>query len=181
MHHAEVVVGEHHRVLLGMRVGGVDLGVPVEVHTLGRKREVHGLLVERIGDRGVDLAVHGKLDDLLDALEGGVSALGGHLADLELLYVGDEVKLVDIDGTRLKLRFFHGKDRVDYDLGMAHEALGLLEHLGVAHHDGAAAVVQCGVGKRLDGDLGAVAGRITHGDANDGTRVSHLADPPLAI
>src|SRR5699024_8407130 len=57
---------------------------------------------------------------------------------------------------------------VDLDVRPAHETFGLLQHFGVPHHDGAAAVVDICMGQRLDGDLGAVAGRIAHGDADDG-------------
>ena len=142
--------------------------MPVEVHTLGLERQVHGLLVEGVGDGGVHLARHSELDGALHALEGGVAALDGDLAQLERGNVLDEVHVEHIDSARLEHGVRDSRDRVHADLGVIHESLRLLDHLGITHHDGAAALIERGVGESLDGDLGAVAGGVAHGNSDDG-------------
>ena len=176
MDHPQVVVGQHHGVLFGVGVGGVDLGVAVEMGVPVRvgaavrlQGLVHGLFVQGVGAGGVHLAGHGQLDHLFDTLERRVASRHAHLAQLKGGCIGDQLHVQHVDGAGGEQGVGHLFTAVDPDVRPAHKAFGLLQHFGVAHHDGAAAVVNIPVGQRLDGDLGAVAGRVAHGDANNGS------------
>ena len=65
VHHTQIVVCQHHRVLVRMRIMGVYFRVPGKV-VAGK---VDSFLVQSIGDRSVNLATHCQLDNFLDALE----------------------------------------------------------------------------------------------------------------
>ena len=51
VHHAQILVGQHHGVVFGAGVVGVDLRVPGKMVA----RQVDGRLVQGVGDGGVDL------------------------------------------------------------------------------------------------------------------------------
>ena len=172
--HAQVVVGQHHGVLLGVGVGGVNLGVAVEMGVAVRllavivfQSLVHGFLVQGVGAGSIHLTGHGKLDDLLDALEGCVAALHAHLCHLELVDVLDEVEVQHVDGSGGEQSIRHLVAAVDDDVLTANELPGPLEHLHVAHNDGAAVGILLRICQSLDGDLRAGAGGIAHRNAND--------------
>ena len=172
--HAQVVVGQHHGVLLGVGVGGINLGVAVEMGVAVRllavivfQSLVHGFLVQGVGAGSVHLAGHGQLDDLLDTLESGVTALHAHLCHLELVDVLDEVEVQHVDGPGGEQGIRHLVAAVDDDVLTANELPGPLEHLHVAHNDGAAVGILLRICQSLDGDFRAGAGGIAHRNAND--------------
>ena len=111
-----------------------------------RKQRQHGLFVQGVGAGGVHLAGQGQLYDLADALEGRVAALHADLADGEAPDVLDQVQVEHVDDAG-------GDLLTDVDLHVlpAHEALGLLQHFRVAHHDGTALLVELRMAEGLDG------------------------------
>ena len=78
MHNAQAVMGQHHTVLLGTRILGIYFSVPGEVMS----RHIDIILVERIGDCGIDLAPHSQINHFDNILKG---ALSTHLAALIIL------------------------------------------------------------------------------------------------
>ena len=130
---SQVVVGEHHRVRRGARIRGVNLRMPVKVTPLGLEREVHRLLIERVGAGSVDLASHRKLDGLDNALESRHTTHGRDLAEFELIRV-DQIHVVHIDSAGLELCLANSLDAVNGRIGMARNTQDLLDHRGIAHH-----------------------------------------------
>ena len=76
VYHPQVIVCQHHGVLVRSGVMGIDLGMPVEMVS----GKIHGLLVQRVRNGSVHLARHSQLDDLFHALKRGISTHGIHLA-----------------------------------------------------------------------------------------------------
>ncbi len=99
---AEVVVAEHHGVAGGVRVVGVDLSVAVEVHVARGEGEVEGLLVEGVGNRGVDLTGEREVEHVDDT---GDKACAGYLGD----------------GVDPDLRVAHVASRTAYHSRVAHD------------------------------------------------------------
>ena len=96
MHDPQVFVGQHHRVVFGACVVGVDFRVAGEV----MPGQVHGLFVQRVRDGGIHLAVHGKFNDLAHILEGSVSGGRADLADGEIFRF-EQSHVKNINGTML--------------------------------------------------------------------------------
>lgn len=165
---AEVVVAEHHGVAGGVRVVGVDLSVAVEVHVARGEGEVEGLLVEGVGNRGVDLTGERELDGRPHALEGSPAGFWGDAAQLERGDVRHEREVEHVDDTGDKACAGYLGDGVDPDLRVAHVASRTAYHSRVAHDDGPAPVVERHVGEGLDAELRAVPGRVAHRDRDDG-------------
>ena len=111
MDHSQVLVGQHHGVFLGAGVVRVNLSVAGVMVP----RQVHGFLVQRVGHRGVHLAVHGQLNDLLHILEGCVSGHGGDFSPLQLLHV-HHTHVVDVDDAVFVQRFADIPDLMDFQL-----------------------------------------------------------------
>ena len=175
MHHAQVVMCQHHGVLLGVGVGSVDLGVAVKVGVTVRlfavvvlQCLVHGFLVQGVGAGGIHLTRHGQLNDLFHALEGCVAALHADLCYLELADVLDQIQMQHVDGAGGEQGIRHLLAAVDDDVLAANELLGLLHHLHIAHHNGAAVAVLLRVSQSLDGDLRAGTGGIAHSNTDNG-------------
>ena len=158
MDDADVLVGQHHGVLLGVGEGGIYLGVAVVVVT----SQVEGFLVKRGGDGAVDLVGHGEFDGLLDVLEGGVAALGLYLSEAEGLVI-DDGDVDDVDGAVFKLGVLDLGDGVDLK-GESKQANCLAQYLGVAGDEGAALLVGFGAVQGADGNLGSDACGVAHGD-----------------
>ena len=111
MDHSQVLVGQHHGVFLGAGVIRIDLGVAGVMVS----RQVHGLLVQRVGHRGVHLFVHSQFNDLLHIPEGRISGHGGDLSPLQLLHV-HHTHVVDVDDAVFVLRFAYVPDLMDFQL-----------------------------------------------------------------
>ena len=178
--HSQVLVGQHHGVLAGVGVVGVDLsvaGVMVAGH-------VDGFLAQGIGDGGVDLTGHGQLDDLHHVLEGRLAAQSGGTQAERLGIFGvagnvlrlDDAHIVHVDDAVAELCLCHRLDGTDLqaDAGYLFRHLGGILHAGgVAHHQRTAALIDPFVGQGLDGDLRAVAKGITHGNSKN-RKVHHI-------
>ena len=102
MDDTDILVRQHHRILLRSREGGIDLCMTVIMVSC----KVQSLFVEGGGHRTVHLLSHGEVDGLLDILEGSIATLWLYLAELEGGEV-DTLHIIDIDGTILKLSVLH--------------------------------------------------------------------------
>ena len=176
-------MGQHHGVLLCPGIGGVNLCVAVKVKMsvgllafIEGKGLIKGFLIKRICDCRVNLARHGHLDDLAHALESCVSALHADFADLKAGNILDQVHVQDIDRSGLKQCVADFFTFVEFDLRVSHKTRGLLERLDVSYDQRSAAVIERSIGQRLDSDLRAVAGRISHSDSNNRSFV-HILYP----
>ena len=174
VHHPQVVMGKHHRVFFSAGVGGVNLGMAVEMGVaVGLftvvifQRLVHGFFVQGVGAGGVHLAGQRQLDHLFHTLKRGVSAFHADLADGKRLHIGYQLQMQHVDGAGCEQGLAHRLAAVNPDLRMAHEAGRLFDHFGIAHHNGAAAVIETGVRQRFDGNLRPVSGRIAHRNADN--------------
>ena len=81
---------------------------------------------------------------------------------------GDQIQMQHVDGAGGEQGIRHLLAAVDDDVLAANELLGLLHHLHIAHHDGAAVAVLLRVSQSLDGDLRAGTGGIAHGNTDNG-------------
>ena len=147
----------------------VKVGVAVRLFAVVvLQRLVHGFLVQGVGAGGIHLTRHGKFNDLFHALEGCVAALHADLCYLELADVLDQIQMQHVDGAGGEQGIRHLLAAVDDDVLAANELLGLLHHLHIAHHDGAAVAVLLRVSQSLDGDLRAGTGGIAHSNTDNG-------------
>ena len=96
MHDPQVFVGQHHRVVFGACVVGVDFRVAGEV----MPGQVHGLFVQRVRNGGIHLAVHGKFNDLAHIPEGSISSSRADLADGYILG-SEQPQIEDINDAML--------------------------------------------------------------------------------
>ena len=149
----------------GQRIGCIgqgaeDLGVADERNFRG----VQGFLIDRCCSDGIRLAVHGKLDALLDV---GKSSLAAHSLDNAVGELGlvdiIEVDQVQDSETIVAVRgFFH-----DIDLEVcAHDADCFFHDLTVADHDHICRVIDFFQRTCLCHDLGAYTGGVTNGYCN---------------
>ena len=158
MDDADVFVGQHHGVLLGVGEGGVNLGMTVVVMT----SQIERLLVQRGCNGAVHLVCHGQFDGFLDVLEGGIATLGLHLAELEGGEV-DTLQVDDVDGAEFKFGLLHVLDGVDLQVE-AQQTDGLSDDGSVAGDDGAALLVGFFSIEGAHGDFRSDAGGVAHGD-----------------
>ena len=176
--HPQALVSQHHGVLIGVGVVGIDLGM-AGVVVAGH---VDGLLGQGIGDGGIYLAGHGQLNDLFHILEGRLAPQGAG-ADAEGpglilaggvrdLAGGHQAEVQHIDGTIGEsgvLHVFHwvqsqadAGDLFGYLQGIVHTA-------HIAHYQGAAAVIDGPVVQGPDSDLRPISKGVTHRDAENGS------------
>ena len=174
MYNPQVMMRQHHSILFGVSIGGVDFGVPVKVGvTVGLfamivfQRLIHGFFVQRVGAGGVHLPCHSQLNNLLYTLKGCVAAFNTDLSDGEGLYIRNQLHMKHINGARRKQGVAHFFAAVNSDIGTTHETGRLFNHFGVTDHDGTAAVINIGMSQGLDCDLRPVARGIAHGDADN--------------
>jgi hypothetical protein len=71
--HPEMVVDQHHRIILRMGEIGVDL----RMSGIVEPGQINGLLADGPGHGGVDLTGHGQIDHLPDVFKGGAARFGG--------------------------------------------------------------------------------------------------------
>ena len=172
--HPQLLVGQHHGVFGCLRVVGVNLRV-ARVMVI---RHIDGFLAQGIGNSGVHFPGHGQLDDLFHILEGRLAAQsGGAQAEgLGILRVAGDVGVLEeaqvkyVDDAVLEVCLTDGLDapNLHVDAGNLFGCLGGVLHGGdVAHHQGAAAVINRFVSQSLDSDLGTVAEGVAHGNAQN--------------
>ena len=75
MYHPQVIVCQHHGVLVRPGVMGIDLSMPVEMMS----GKIHGLLVQCVRNGSVYLSRHSQLDDLFHTLKSSISTHGIYL------------------------------------------------------------------------------------------------------
>ena len=103
---ADVLVGQHHRILLRTCKRGVYLCMSVVVVT----SQVQRFLVQRSCHGTIHLVGHSQFDGFLDILEGGMTTLWLHLAKLKGREI-DALQVEHVDGAKLKsgiLDVLHG-------------------------------------------------------------------------
>ena len=175
MHDTQVMMGQHHSIFFGVRIGGIDFGVPIKMRmpvgffaVIEFQRLVHGFFVQGVGTGGVHFFGQGQFNHPLHTLESGVAAFYAHLADGKGGHVRNQFHVQHIDDAGGKLCIGYFGTAVDPDVGAADKSSRLFDHFCVAHHNGAAAVIDIGMRQGLDGDLRAVARRIAHRNADNG-------------
>ena len=79
MDDADILISEHHRIFLRICEGSVDFCMSIVVVT----SQIQRLFVQRGSHSTIYLVSHRQFDRLFDILEGSVTTLGLHLAELE--------------------------------------------------------------------------------------------------
>ncbi len=166
----KLVGDEHHRVVLGARKLGQDLGVP----RIFVPREVHGLFVEGSCSYGGNAAGARELGRPLDVAEGGVAGAGVQLTERQVFR---EICLREnVDRAGLEPRV----------LGLGHgvrlqrqpeQPYSPLQDPSVADYEGAVLAPEVGVGEGAGDYLGPDAGRVSHRDGYEGWRHGSCSSP----
>ena len=158
MYNPQILMRQHHRIVLGMRVIRVDL----RMSGIMMARQVDGFLVERVRDGRVDLSLHGQLNDLDHIGKSRLARHRGHLAALEAHDI-DLLHVVYIDRARRKERLAHVRDRVDPDLSPHSDIVKCHIHHGrVPDHDRAAGLINGWIRQGENRNLRPDACRIAH-------------------
>ena len=151
----QTVCLEHGQRIRGIGQGAEDLGVADE----GDFRSVESFLVDRGCGDGIRLAIHGKLDTLLDVVKSRLPAhsLYNAVGELRLVDVV-EVDQVQDTGAIIAVRGFFND--IDPEV-RAHDADRFFHDLTVADGDHICCITDFFPGTRLCHGLGAYAGGIT--------------------
>ena len=95
MHYPYILEGQHHGILFGSGLIRIDFGMS----RIMMPCQIYCLLAYGIGDRGIHLAFHSQIYDLIYILEGGLSCILVYLSDFKLIDVSI-VKVQHIYGSK---------------------------------------------------------------------------------
>ena len=126
VNHTQELIGQQHRIFLGSRVMGINLGVTVEIMS----GLMQGFFVEGCCHGSVHFVGHGQFDGFDDGNEGGMSALHLYNARLERVHV-DAFKVDDIHDALFETGFRYFLDSAYLDV-VAQFLGSPLHHFGVA-------------------------------------------------
>ena len=135
MDDADILVGQHHGILLGVGKRGIDFRMSVVMVT----SQVQRFLVERCCHRTVHLVSHGQFNGLPYILEGGIITLGLHLAELEGGKI-DTFQVNNVDGAVFELSILHVLDGINLQV-KAKQLNGLAHDGSIACNDGTTLLV----------------------------------------
>ena len=160
MDHPELVVDQHHRIVLRMGEIGVDLRVSGIMET----GQVDGLLADGSGHGGVDLAGQGQVDHLLHVFKGGAARFGGgdlvpdggRLDVLEIQHIQDAAPVEPLPG---------GGHRADLEI-QSGKPDGLPHHPRLRDGQGSANLIDLRHGQGLRRDFRSDPRRIAHTDSD---------------
>ena len=172
VYHPQVIVCQHHGVLVRSGVMGIDLGMPVEMVS----GKIHGLLVQRVRNGSVYLARHSQLDDLFHALKSGISTHGIYLAIGKPVPV-HQLQMQHIYGAEFIQSLTGSVHLMELQLRVVRHPQRIADALDVAYHQRPAPLVHRGIGQSPDGDLRTAAGGISHGDPQN--RTIHMVNASL--
>ena len=162
MDDADILVGQHHGILLGIGKGSIDFRMSVVVMA----RQVQRLFVEWCRDSAVHFVGHGQFDGFLDVLEGCIATLCLYLSEFKGRKV-HTFQVDDVDGAVFELGIADATDGIDLQIetkqldGLAHDG-------SIARNNGTAFGVGLLAIESTNGNLRANACRVAHGDGKDG-------------
>ena len=155
---ADVLVGQHHGILLRIGEGGINFRMSVEVMAC----QVQRLFVQRCCHGAVHFVGHRQFNGLPDVLEGCIAALGLYLSELEAADV-DTLHVEDINSSILEAGVLNAADSVDLQVE-AQQLYGLLHNGSVARHYRTAFLVSFLTVQGVHRYLRSYACRVAHGD-----------------
>jgi hypothetical protein len=154
---------EHHRDFRRPGEMGEQFGMPGIAVPGGVQR----LLAERGGADGVGFSRHHQLAGALDVAEGGFARDGGDLPEGEV--GGHQVQVDHLDRAVLEPRSCRAVHRADGE-GRAYQGSRLEQPASIAHDQRPAHGIDLGMGQAAHDDFRTDAGRVAHGDEDDGAR-----------
>ena len=112
MYHTEIIVRQHHAVLLRSGIVRIDLGVAGIMMSC----QVDCFLADRVGDRAIHFIRHCQLNRFHYILECGFSCFFADLSKLDFGRVGDQMHIINIHDALLINRILYIFDHMDPDL-----------------------------------------------------------------
>ena len=160
MYHPELVMGQHHGIVLRMGEIGIDLRVAGIVKT----GEVDRLLADRAGHGGVDFAGQGQVDNFFYVFEGSAARFGGG----DLVPDGGRFDVLEIQNVHdtAAVEPFPGRGHgVDIQI-QSRKPDGLLHHPRLRDHQGSAHLIDLRHGQGLCRDFRTDPRRIAYADSD---------------
>ena len=158
MDDADILIGQHHRIFLGIREGGVNLCMTIVVVSC----QIEGFLVQGSRHGTVYLIGHGQFDGFLDVLESGITTLWLYLTKLKRREV-DALQVNDVDSAVFELSLLDTIDSIDFQVE-AKQLNGLLHNGGIARDHRAALLVSLFSVQGAHRNLRTNACGVAHGD-----------------